>query len=391
MAPTKTLVVVLAGGAGGRLELLTEHRAKPAVPVGGVYRLIDVPLTNASHAGIRDVWVIEQFHPTSIQDHLANGRPWDLDRTRGGLLTLHPERGSDREGWHQGTADALWRQAELLRQFAPQQLVVVSADAVYQLDYDRVVREHAESGAELTMVTTRRPKDEASRYGVVGVADDGRVVDYAYKPDDPATDLVTTEVFVFRPEVLLEQLEKFADQGLEDLGHEVLPALVDRGGVREHRLDGYWRDLGTVAAYHDAHLQFTQAEPPIRLDDPAWPMLTANAHRGSAWVGRGATVVDSMLAPSVRVAGSVERCVLSPGAVVEAGAEVVDSVLLGGAVVRAGARVRGAVLDADAIVESGCVLGEQPAPDDAKDEVVVIGTGVRLAAGTVVGRGARIA
>src|SRR3954465_8288021 len=194
MALPRVLVLVLAGGAGGRLELLTEHRAKPAVPFAGVYRLIDFPLSNCQHAGVADVWVSVQFHPTSLSDHLANGRPWDLDRTTGGLMTLPPYPGTERGGWNEGTADSLWRQAELIRGFAADALVVVSADAVYKLDYREVAEAHLGSGAEVTMVTTEVAADDASRYGIVQLGDGERIRDYAYKPEEPATTTATNEV-----------------------------------------------------------------------------------------------------------------------------------------------------------------------------------------------------
>jgi glucose-1-phosphate adenylyltransferase len=223
MALPKVLVLVLAGGKGGRLELLTENRAKPAVPFAGVYRLIDFPLSNCQHSGLP-----VQFHPTSLSEHLANGRPWDLDRTVGGLMTLPPFQGTERGGWVTGTADSLWREADLIRQYDADALVVVSADAVYKLDYREVVDAHLGSGAEVTMVTTEVTPDDAPRYGIVQVGDDGSVTDYAYKPDHPATTTATNEVFVFSPRETLDRLEALDDQvgedGLEDLGSHLLPA-----------------------------------------------------------------------------------------------------------------------------------------------------------------------
>lgn len=389
MARPRILMVVLAGGAGGRLELLTEHRAKPAVPFGGAYRLIDVPLSNAHHSGIDDVWVIEQFHAASIADHLANGRPWDLDRTYGGLLILHPDPSVPGESWHRGTADALWRQAPLIREFAPEHLVVVSADAVYRLDYTDVVRAHAESGADVTMVTTRRPIEEAARYGVVR-ADGGWITEYVYKPDEPPTDLVTTEVFVFRPDRTLDLLDAIAakagDAGPGDLGDALLPALVDQATAAEYRLRGYWRDVGTVPAYLGAHLELVGEQPPLRLDDPAWPMLTAQARHGAARVERGAEVIDALLAPGARVAGRVERSVLSPDAVVHPGARVVDSVLLPGAVVERGAVVTAAIVDAGARIGAGArVAGEV-----SDSGVVLVGAGAEVGPDAVVAAGARV-
>lgn len=365
MAPVRTLVVVLAGGAGGRLELLTEGRAKPAVPYAGRYRLVDVPLSNALHSGINDVWVVQQVNPSSLDGHLSNGRPWDLDRTSGGLLQLGPSQGrgkdsDDRGGWHAGTADALWHQAGLIREMGPQVLVVVSADAVYRLDYDAVVREHLDSGATMTMVTTRVHPDDAGRYGVVGVDGEGRVTRYDYKPDEPDGDLVSNEVFVADPRALLDALEQAADAGdgrLEDLGDDVLPQLVEAGDVREHRFHDYWRDLGTVEAYWSAHMDLFEDPPPFVPDDPAWPLRTAGGALGPARLLRGAQVEESLLASGALVAGQVHRSVLSPGAVVERGAEVVDSVLLPGAVVRSGAVVERAVLDDGVTVGAGARVG----------------------------------
>src|SRR3954469_11413271 len=183
MPPIRTLLIILAGGAGGRLELLTHSRAKPAVPFAGTHRLIDFPLSNCLNAGISDVWISQQFNPVSLSDHLANGRPWDLDRTTGGLLLLQPREGDDRSGFQSGTAQALWSNAGLIRQFDPDALVVLSADAVYKLDYAALVEEHREAGDAVTMVTYE--VDEPERYGVVEVSG-GRVRDYVYKPDEPA-------------------------------------------------------------------------------------------------------------------------------------------------------------------------------------------------------------
>ncbi|RJK97144.1 glucose-1-phosphate adenylyltransferase family protein [Vallicoccus soli] len=348
MAPPRTLVLVLAGGAGGRLQLLTHDRAKPAVPFGGVNRLIDFPLSNCLHSGIADVWVSQQFHTTSLNDHLSSGRPWDLDRTTGGLLVIPPHQGTARGGWHAGTADSLWRNAELVREFGPDALVVVSADAVYRLDYADVVAEHLASGDAVTMVTTRVDPADAGRYGVVQ-AEDGRIVDYVYKPDEPRGDLVSNEVFVLDPGPVLDLLEELAadagEDGLTDLGYELLPRLVEQGRAREHRFDGYWRDVGTVESYWEGHMDLLAGPPRIVLDDPAWPVRTHTRGWGAARLHDGAEVSDALVSPGATVAGSVSRSVLSPGAVVEAGATVVESVLLPGAVVRRGARVERSVLD----------------------------------------------
>ncbi|MBB3676655.1 glucose-1-phosphate adenylyltransferase family protein [Modestobacter versicolor] len=361
MALPKVLVLVLAGGKGSRLELLTETRAKPAVPFAGVYRLVDFPLSNCEHSGIADVWVSVQYQPQSLSEHLANGRPWDLDRTTGGLMMLPPFQGSERGGFTEGTADGLWRQAELIRQFAPDALVVVSSDAVYKLDYREVVDAHLASGAEVTMVTTEVEPDDAARYGIVQVDDDGRVTDYAYKPDEPATTTATNEVFVFSPAETLDRLEALNDtvgeDGLEDLGNHLLPAQTKDGLARAYPLQGYWRDVGTVESYWQAHQDFLSAEPPIDLDERSWPVHTRGGRHSAARVLAGGNVDGSLVSGGTRVAGTVRGSVLSPGVIVEEGATVVDSVLLPGVHVRAGATVTRAVLDDNVVVGERATVG----------------------------------
>lgn len=394
--PTKrrTLVLVLAGGAGERLELLTRHRAKPAVPYGGVYRLIDFPLSNCRHAAVSDVWVLQQFNPVSLSDHLANGRPWDLDRTYGGLLVLHPHPGTERGGWHRGTADALWRHADLVRQFAPEVLVVVSADAVYKLDYAELAEEHLAAAADVTMVTTRVDPEDASRYGVVGTDGRGRVTEYIYKPDAPDGDLVSNEVFAFRPGPVLDALEELArdvdeESGLENLGTALLPRLVDAGGVREHRFDGYWRDVGTVPSYWSSHVDLLADEPPIKLDDPSWPIVTHGGLWAPAHVFPAGVVESSLLSPGSRVYGRVERSVLSPGVVVEEGATVRDAVLLHDVVVRSGSTVDHAVVDTSAEIGAGARVGAAAKPGSAGESITLVGHDARVGPDTELPPGAR--
>jgi glucose-1-phosphate adenylyltransferase len=382
----KVLVLVLAGGQGSRLELLTETRAKPAMPFAGVYRLVDFPLSNCEHSHIADVWVSLQYQPASLSEHLANGRPWDLDRTTGGLMTLPPFQGSERGGFTEGTADGLWRQSELIRRFDPDALVVVSADAVYKLDYRAVVEDHLASDAEVTMVTTEVAADDAARYGIVQV-DGERVRDYAYKPDQPATTTATNEVFVFTPRPTLDRLEalgrEVGDEGLEDLGSHLLPAQTRDGAARAHRFDGYWRDVGTVASYWQAHRDFLAEEPPIDLDEPSWPVHTRGGRHSAARVLRTAEVADSLISGGTRVGGAVSGSVLSPGVVVEAGATVVDSVLLPGVRVRAGATVTRAVLD-DAVV-----VGER-ATVGGDGDITLVGREARVDDGAEVPAGGRL-
>ncbi|GLC23501.1 glucose-1-phosphate adenylyltransferase family protein [Roseisolibacter agri] len=393
----RTLALVLAGGKGSRLGPLTQRRAKPALPFGGGYRMIDFPLTNCVHSGLSDVWVVEQYQPHALNDHLLNGRPWDLDRNQGGLRILPPFTGAHGEGFAGGNADALWRHRALLAESGADELVVLSADHVERVDLRDVLDAHREARASVTMVTTEVARDEASRFGVVHVAAGGRVQAFDYKPEHPPGDgarvTVTTEVFAYDLQHLLATLDALAAEverrddvpHLQDFGDHLLPALVREGRAHCVPHAGYWRDLGTPGSYWRGHMDLLGDEPALVVDDPAWPVRTAAAQLMPARVSRGAELADALLAPGAYVAGRVARSVLGPGAIVEAGAEVHDSVLLHGAVVRRGARVVRAVLDDGVEVGAGAVVGGAGEGDDA---ITVVGMGARVDAGERLAAGA---
>jgi glucose-1-phosphate adenylyltransferase len=390
---TKVLVLILAGGAGGRLEVLTAERAKPAMPFGGVYRLIDFPLSNCLHSGLSDVWVIEQYELHSLNEHLANGRPWDLDRTYGGLRVLPPHQRKEENGeggFAEGNADAIYRHRSLIREFGPDVLLVLSADHVYKLDYREVIDRHLESGAAATLVTTRVPREKAGRFGVVQVDGDGRVTDFEYKPESPRSDLVTTEVFAYDAVRLLDTLDQLAgetegdESGLKDFGHELIPSLVREGQAREFRHEGYWRDVGTIESYWEGHMELLEPETALVLDDPDWPLRSYGVQRLPARIEGTARIGASLISPGCRVAGRVERSVLGTGVVVEEGAEVRDSILIEKVVVKAGASVTRAILDEGVEVGEGAQVGEEDG------DLVAVGQRARIGAEVKVEPGARV-
>jgi glucose-1-phosphate adenylyltransferase len=401
MARDKVLAIIQAGGTGGRMDVLTRERAKPALPFAGVHQLVDFPLSNLTHSGVSDVWLSVQFQGATLQDEVANGRPWDLDRNIGGLRLLMPQEGTggmDEEGFSQGNADELFRIRDQIIAFDPDVLLVMSADHVYRLDFNEVLDTHRRKNAECTVVTTEVPAEEAGDHATVEHNRLGRVTGFDYKPDKPTTRTVAAEIFAYQPAVLIEVLEELhrelsadseeGDTGLEDFGDHLLPRLVDRGKTFVHPLEGYWRDLGQPHKYLRAHRDVLTDDVDV-LSVPGWPILSRQPLRAPARVLEGAEVTDSMLAFGVRVAGVVRRSVLGPGVVVEAGAEVSDSVVLADSVVRAGAQVHWSIVDTGCEVGTDARIGD---PDvDAlgdPDQVTlvgrdsVVGDGVRLSAGS---------
>lgn len=385
MPPPRVLCLVLAGGQGSRLGPLTTGRAKPSLPVGGHYRLIDVSLSNAAHSGLVDVWVLQQYEPHALNEHLAGGRPWDLDRTRGGFRALPPFEGEGRDGFATGNADALARNWAVIAAFDPDVLLVASADHLFQLDHREVVDAHVQAGVDATLASTVLPRgSDASRYLVVQ-ADGDRVGSLDYKPDHPVGRRVGTEVFAYRPEALREHLTELQQEGgdLGDYGERLLPRFLEAGPVGHVAHDGHWRDLGTPEAYLDGQLDLLGPRPPLRLDDPRWPILTSMPVRSPAVVHRSAELDEAWLSPGADVSGAVVRSIIGPGVVIEKGAVVRHSVIMGDTVIRAGAEVSRSVVSESVSVGAGARLG---APNAVHP--VLVGTRRRIAAGTHLAAGA---
>lgn len=369
----RTLAVVLAGGKGSRLASLTDHRVKPVLPVGGTYRLIDVALSNLAHSHITDVGLVEQYLPHGLNEYLANGRPWDLDRSHGGLHLLPPFTGGDGAGFAEGNADSLYRQRDFIASQGAELVLVLSADHLYTMSFLDVIDTHQRSGADLTIVTTE-VNESASRYGVVQVDPQGLVSSFDYKPDDPQSTLVATEVFLYSTDILLGALDALAEQkgGLEDYGHDLLPHFVEHHRVVEHRHHGYWMDLGTLQSYWTANMQLLDDEG-ASLDDPHWPIYSAMPQLSPARIARGAKVADSMVSAGSTVAGEVTHSVIGPRVTIEKGAKVRDSVVLDGAVVGPGVELVNCIVGIDAELRGGSQRGSADAvtligPDGTIDE-----------------------
>ena len=377
------LAVVQAGGSGGRMDVLTRERAKPALPYGGVHRLIDFTLSSLVHANLHDVWVSVEYQVASIDEYLSGGRPWDLDSNRGGFRRIVPQTGSGpatEDRFAHGNGDLLLRMARDLEAFGAPTLVVSSADHVFAADLEPIITEHVESGLAATVLTYEVTKKEASQNVTVTAGRDGLVTSVDEKPSRPSTGVVATELFIYQTEPLLETLRALRaelapdaegdDSGIGDFGEHLLPRLVDQRQVRAVPLPGYWRDLGRPDAYLQGHRDLLAGR--VDVFNPERPIISKWEDRPSARVRSGAVIEDSMLSPGCDVSGTVVDSVLGPGVVVEAGAIVEDCVIFGDVRIERGARVNTSIIDTDCTIGRDAVVGAMSNNRIARSEEIVL-------------------
>jgi glucose-1-phosphate adenylyltransferase len=380
---TGVLTLILAGGEGERLSILSQVRAKPGVPFGGKYRIIDFALSNAVHSGLTDVAVLTQYAPRSLMDHIGLGRPWDLDRTHGGVTLLQPYLGRGRaRDWYRGTADAVLQNLDFIAGRNPELVLVLAGDHVYKMDYRPFMELHRSSGAEVTCAVRTVPLEEAHRFGILEVDGAGRVTAFVEKPPNPSSNLVSMGVYVFSWPVLRDVLAP----ELVDFGRDLLPWMVESGRrVYAYEFRGYWQDVGTVEAYWRTNLDLLSDTPGIELNDLGWLVYTRSEERPPARIGPSASVQRSMVSHGCVIEGSVQHSILSPGVRVGPGAQVKDSIVMFDTEVGDGAVLDRAIVDKDCRIGAGAVIGEG---DDLRPNRV---EPERLYAGiTLVGKGAAI-
>jgi glucose-1-phosphate adenylyltransferase len=391
---------ILAGGLGSRLCLLSERRAKPAVPFGGKYRIIDFSLSNCVNSGIFDVGVLTQYRPTSLHQHIGIGRPWDLDRTRGGVQLLQPSFGSIESEWYLGTADAIYRNLVHLRRRRTEHVLVLSGDHVYKMDYGVLYAFHEANHASVTVAVTEVPEESISSFGILEADKSGRIQGFQEKPKSSTSRLASMGVYLFHRESLIRWLIEDAarSESAHDFGKDLLPRLVARGeAVYGYRFPSYWQDVGTLDSYYQSNLDFLSDRPPLDLNDPSWIVHTQSADRPPVRFEVGARAERSLIANGCRIAGQVTRSVLFPGVTVEKGAVVRESIIMNDTHIRRGAQVDRAIIDKETIVGEGALVGRgddrvanTACPDHLSSGLVVVGKGARLPAGITVGRNARI-
>ncbi len=385
----KWVAMLLAGGQGSRLYTLTKKLAKPAVPFGGKYRIIDFPLSNCVNSGIDTVGVLTQYQPLVLNEYLGNGRPWDLDRLDGGLYTLPPYQKSSGSDWYTGTANAIYQNINFIERYNPEHVLILSGDHIYKMDYTKMLEHHEKMEADCTIAVIEVPMEEASRFGIMNTKPDTQIFEFEEKPKKPKSNLASMGVYIFRWDKLRQYLiEDEADpKSSNDFGKNIIPAmLANHEKMYAYAFDGYWKDVGTIDSLWEANMDLLAPSDPLALYDPAWKIYSRNPCQPPHFVAETAHVENSLITEGCRVAGEIDFSVLFAGVTVEEGAVVKDSIIMPGSVVKSGALVQYAIIAENTVIGENAKVGERPELVEDKEQwgVAVVGNGVTVGKNAVV-------
>ena len=382
------IAMLLAGGQGSRLYVLTGDMAKPAVPFGGKYRIIDFPLSNCTNSGIDTVGVLTQYRPLELNSYIGSGVPWDLDGSTGGVHILPPYMGSKGGTWYKGTANAIYQNIGFINLYDPEYVVILSGDHIYKMDYSKMVERHKAVGAACTISVMEVPWSEASRFGIMSVDENDLITEFAEKPKEPKSNLASMGIYVFTWKTLRRYLE--ADEANpnseNDFGKNVIPAMLGDGErMAAYRFSGYWKDVGTLESLWDANMDMLapNSESGINLYDTSWPIYARTPVRPPHVTGPNAQISHSLVTGGCRVDGSVENSVLFHSVTVEEGADVQYSILMPGTVVKKGAVVAYAIVAEGAVIEAEATVGAPPS-DDPDWGIAVVAGGINVGEKAVV-------
>ena len=382
------IAMLLAGGQGSRLYVLTSNVAKPAVPFGGKYRIIDFPLSNCTNSGIDTVGVLTQYKPLELNSYIGSGQPWDLDRMDGGVHILPPYmREGDKGTWFKGTANAIYQNIGFVDMYDPEYVVILSGDHIYKMNYDKMLEAHKAAEAACTISVLEVPWDEAPRFGIMAVDGEDNIVEFQEKPKQPKSNLASMGIYIFTWQKLRQALiEDEADpNSSNDFGKNIIPKFLAAGEkMIAYRFDGYWKDVGTLESLWDANMDMLSRGDLDLLED-SWPIYARLPSQPPAYIGKSSLVEHSVVTQGCEITGTVKNSVLSPGARVEDGAEVHYSVLMPGVTVKRGAVVRYAILGENCQVDAGAVVGADPESCEPDEwGITVLGPGTAIAAGETV-------
>lgn len=381
--------MLLAGGQGSRLGVLTQKIAKPAVPYGGKYRIIDFPLSNCVNSGIETVGVLTQYQPLELNDYIGSGKPWDLDRLSGGVHVLPPYQKSDGAVWYKGTANAIYQNIPFIERYDPEYVLILSGDHIYKMDYSDMLAVHKESNADCTIAVLEVPMEEAPRFGIMNTRPDGTIYEFEEKPAHPKSNLASMGIYIFNWKVLkqyLEQDEADPDSS-NDFGKNVIPAMLGAGErLVAYPFSDYWKDVGTIDSLWEANLDLLNPKVELDLSDPNWRIYSRTPSAPPQYIGEQAKVENSLITEGCNVFGTVDFSILFDNVTVEENALVRDSLIMPGAKICSGASVQYAIIAENTVVESGARVGERPEniEDLSQWGVAVVGADLTVGKNAVV-------
>ena len=394
----RVVAIILAGGASERLSILSAERAKPAVPFGGRYRIIDFTLSNCANSSISNVAVLTQYNPRSLAQHIGVGRPWDLDRVSGGIVLLQPFLSRSTRNWYKGTADAVYQNLYYIEDQKVDEVLILAGDHVYIMRYDHMINAHRSRGADVTVAVTEVPLSEVSRFGIVTLDHNERVISFQEKPKTSKSNLASMGIYVFDKNVLIGCLEQYGqNKGGHDFGHDILPEIIGKYKVYGYRFRGYWRDVGTVESYWQANMDLIADLPDLNLYDAGTEVRTVYRGKPPVKIGPTAQIVRSLVSNGAIVNGHVEKSVIFPGVFVEDDAMVKDSIIFDDTTVGRGAVVDKSVVDKQVWIGPGCHIGygddlvpNKEEPENLNAGITLVGKGARIPGDVEIGRNCKI-
>ena len=383
------VAMLLAGGQGSRLYVLTKNVAKPAVPFGGKYRIIDFPLSNCINSGIDTVGVLTQYEPHVLNAYIGSGQTWDLDRLRGGVYVLPPYQKGKTSEWYKGTANAIYQNIAFIDEYEPEYVLILSGDHIYKMNYNKMLRQHKETGADATIAVLDVPLTEASRFGIMNCKPDGTIYEFEEKPKNPKSTLASMGIYIFSWKKLRQYLidDEAEKSSSNDFGKDIIPAMLANGEkLVSYRFEGYWKDVGTIESLWEANMDLLSPNSGLNLSDDTWKIYGRTTGSPPHFTAKDAVVKHTLLSEGCEIAGDVSESVLFSDVKIAKGAKVEYSILMPGAVVEEGATVRYAIVAEKAVIAQDAVVGGSPADGEVgKWGVAVVAEGVR------VGRGAKLA
>ncbi len=383
------VAMLLAGGQGSRLYALTHNIAKPAVPYGGKYRIIDFPLSNCINSGIETVGVLTQYQPLVLNDYIGSGQPWDLDRMDAGVHVLPPYQRNKGADWYKGTANAIYQNMAFIERYDPEYVLVLSGDHIYKMDYSKMIAEHQRNNAACTIAVIEVEMSEASRFGILNTNPDGSIYEFDEKPKVPKSNLASMGIYVFSWDKLRQYLteDEKNPRSQNDFGRNVLPAMLGAGErMFSYRFSGYWKDVGTIDSLWEANMDLLNPKVPLDLSEPDWKIYSRNRGLPPHYVAPTATVQNSMISEGGNIYGKVDFSVVFSGVTVGEGAEVRDSILMPGVRVLPGAKVQYAIIAENAVIGKDAVVGARPEEVTSLDDwgVAVVAANVHIGDGCTV-------